>query len=197
MIKIDKVVIVEGKYDKIRLETVIDAPILTTNGFSIFNNKQLQSFIRKAADERGIIIMTDSDNAGFMIRSKICSFVPKEKITHVYLPEISGKEKRKATASKQGLLGVEGINNEIIIEALKKAGIDEDGFCETKQNNISQITKTDLYELGLCGKENSAALRKALQKKLDLPSAMSANALLCALNIFMDKEKLKEMCEQL
>ncbi|MGN0113831.1 MAG: toprim domain-containing protein [Acutalibacteraceae bacterium] len=188
MIKINQAVIVEGKYDKIRLETVIDAPIITTDGFGIFNDKQKQSLIRKIAEKRGIVILTDSDSAGFLIRSKLCGMVPADKITHVYIPELHGKEKRKPQPSKEGLLGVEGVPNDIIAAAFERAGL----LCGNNDNddNRRNITKSDLYELGFCGKENSATLRKMLINKLGFPSHMSANALLNALNILMDYDEL-------
>lgn len=188
MIKINQAVIVEGKYDKFRLETVIDAPIITTDGFGIFNDKQKQNLIRKIAEKRGIVILTDSDSAGFLIRSKLCGMVPADKITHVYIPELHGKEKRKPQPSKEGLLGVEGVPNEVIAAAFERAGL----LCGNNDNdeNRRKITKSDLYDLGLCGKQNSAALRKMLINKLGFPSHMSANALLNALNILMDYDEL-------
>ena len=193
MIKINQAVIVEGKYDKIRLETVIDAPIITTDGFGIFNDKQKQSLIRKIAQKRGIVILTDSDSAGFLIRSKLCGMVPPEQITHVYIPELHGKEKRKPQPSKEGLLGVEGAPNDIIAAAFERAGL----IGGADSDNRRKITKTDLYDLGLCGRENSAALRKMLINKLGFPRHMSANALLSALNIFMDYDELCGLCEEL
>lgn len=188
MIKINQAVIVEGKYDKIRLETVIDAPIITTDGFGIFNDKQKQSLIRKIAEKRGIVILTDSDSAGFLIRSRLCGMVPADKITHVYIPELCGKEKRKPQPSKEGLLGVEGVPNEIIAAAFERAGLLSGS--NDNDDNRRKITKSDLYDLGLCGRENSANLRKMLIKKLGFPSHMSANALLNALNILTDYDEL-------
>lgn len=187
MIKINQAVIVEGKYDKIRLETVIDAPIITTDGFGIFNDKQKQNLIRKIAEKRGIVILTDSDSAGFLIRSKLCGMVPADRITHVYIPELHGKEKRKPQPSKEGLLGVEGVPNEVIAAAFERAGLLSGN---NDNDNRRKITKSDLYDLGLCGKENSATLRKMLIKKLGFPSHMSANALLNALNILMGYDEL-------
>ena len=195
MIKINQAVIVEGKYDKIRLETVIDAPIITTNGFGIFSDKQKQSLIRKIAEKRGIVILTDSDSAGFLIRSKLCGMVPTEQITHVYILELRGKEKRKAQSSKEGLLGVEGVPNDIIAAAFERAGLL--GDIDSDNDNRRKITKTDLYDLGFCGKENSAQLRKMLIKKLFFPSHMSANALLSALNILMDYDELCSIADEL
>lgn len=188
MIKINQAVIVEGKYDKFRLETVIDAPIITTDGFGIFNDKQKQNLIRKIAEKRGIVILTDSDSAGFLIRSKLCGMVPADRITHVYIPELHGKEKRKPQPSKEGLLGVEGVPNEVIAAAFERAGL----LCGNNDNdeNRRKITKSDLYDLGLCGKQNSAIIRKMLINKLGFPSHMSANALLNALNILMDYDEL-------
>lgn len=191
MIKIKQAVIVEGKYDKIRLANIIDGLIITTDGFGIFKNKDKQRFIKKLADERGIIILTDSDSAGFMIRSKLCSLVPKDKIINVYVPSISGKEKRKNERSKEGLLGVEGIDDQVIIDALTRAGAvcGEDSAAENKYENRRKITKVDLYELGLCGRDNSAALREKLLKRLDFPKYLSTNALIDALNIFLSYDQ--------
>lgn len=195
MVKIKQAVIVEGKYDKIRLETVIDAPIITTDGFGIFNDKQKQSLIRKAAQKRGIVILTDSDSAGFLIRSRLCGMVPPEQIRHVYIPELFGKEKRKAQPSKEGLLGVEGVPNDVITAAFERAGLLDDSI-EIDENE-RKITKADLYDLGFCGKDNSAYLRKKLIKRLEFPAHMSANALLSALNILIDYDELCAVAQEL
>ena len=196
MIKINQAIIVEGKYDKIRLETVVDAPIITTDGFGIFNDKQKRQMIRKIAEKRGIVILTDSDSAGFLIRSKLCGMVPAECITHVYIPELLGKEKRKTQPSKEGLLGVEGVPNDVIAAAFERAGL-IDGGKPANDDSLRKITKTDLYDLGFCGRDNSAQLRQKLIKRLDFPSHMSANALLSALNILIDYDELCKIAKQL
>ncbi len=194
MIKIDKIVIVEGKYDKIKLSSILDAVIIETDGFGIFNNKEKQLLIRKLAQTKGILILTDSDSAGFTIRSFIKGIVPEEQITHAYIPDIFGKEKRKTEFSKEGKLGVEGVKPEIIIEALEKAGV----FCEkTEKSNKRNITKLDLYEDGLSGSPESKELRKRLLKYLELPERITANALVQILNTFLSFDDYKKAVEEI
>lgn len=178
-IKTDKVIIVEGKYDKIKLSSIIDAYILTTDGFSIFNNKEKCSLIRRLARTKGIIILTDSDGAGFVIRNKIKGFVDKEsEIINLYAPQILGKEARKNKASKQGYLGVEGIDTDNLKRIFDKAGITSQG-----NDNKQLYTKTDLYNLGLSGGSDSSLKRDEICKNNDLPLGMSANAFLFAVNL--------------
>ncbi len=192
MIKISRAVIVEGKYDKIKLTSVLDALVIETEGFGIFNNKEKQKLIRRLAEEKGLLILTDSDSAGFTIRSFIKGFVPEEQIKHAYIPDIFGKEKRKTEASKEGKLGVEGVKPEIIIDALEKAGV----LCEkTEHKQRREITKSDLYEDGLSGRENSDYLRKKLLKHLDLPERLTSNALIQVLNTFLTFEEYKQAVE--
>ena len=156
-LKISQAVIVEGKYDKIKLEGIIDAFIIETDGFGIFKDKKRLAFIKKLARERGIAVITDSDHAGFMIRNYISSGVPKDRIFNVYIPDIYGKEKRKKTASKEGKLGVEGMTKEVILEAFKKAGLE---FSEVECEN--PVTPYDLYEAGFSGRENSKEKLKSI-----------------------------------
>ncbi|MEE1144403.1 MAG: DUF4093 domain-containing protein [Acutalibacteraceae bacterium] len=185
MIKLKQAVIVEGKYDKIKLKSIIDAPIITTDGFGIFKNREKMALIKSLAQKRGIIIMTDSDSAGFMIRKKICGSVKSGRILNVYIPDIFGKERRKAHSSKEGKLGVEGVPKDVILTALKRAGV-------TSTESVKsggEITKADLFELGLSGRPNSAQKRLALLKSLNLPENMTANSLLEVLNIFFTKEE--------
>lgn len=193
MIKTDKIIIVEGKYDKIKLSSLVDAVIIETEGFGIFKNKDKQRMIRKLAQSRGIVILTDSDSAGFMIRSFITSFVPKEYITNVYIPDVFGKEKRKETASKEGKLGVEGVNADLIVEAFEKAGI---GTSQCEKALRKPVTLNDFYEDGLTGSPDSKAKRKMLLKKLDLPERMSTKALLEMINIFLTYEQYKEIIQE-
>ena len=194
MIKIDRAVIVEGRYDKIKLSSILDAVIIETEGFGIFNNKEKQKLIRKLADTKGILILTDSDSAGFKIRSFIKGIVPSEKIKHAYIPDIFGKEKRKTEPSKEGKLGVEGVKKELILEALQKAGV----FCEEiEEQNKREITKLDLYEDGLSGREDSDHLRKKLLFHLDLPERLTANALVQILNTFLTYEDYKKAVEEI
>lgn len=191
-IKLTEVVIVEGKYDKIKLSNILDAFIIETNGFAIFKDKTKLSFIKKLAKERGIIILTDSDHAGFMIRNYISSGVPKEQIKNVYIPDIFGKEKRKNAPSKEGKLGVEGMTKEVIVEALSKAGV-----TSSKSVCTDPVTTVDFYDLGLTGGVGSKAKRKALCKVLDLPEFLSTSSLISCINNFMTKEEFYSICQNL
>ena len=190
MLYTDKAIIVEGKYDKIRLSSFIDGVIITTNGFEIYKNKEKQRLIKFYAEKSGIIIMTDSDSAGFQIRGFIKSFVDSDKITNVYTPDIFGKEKRKDKPSKEGKLGVEGISNEVLADALKRCG------ALNGKNAEDLITMGDLYELGLAGAKNSLSKRQSLLKALDLPVHVSTKALLEILNRTFEKDKLFEFIEK-
>ncbi|WP_294798567.1 toprim domain-containing protein [uncultured Eubacterium sp.] len=191
-IKLSEAVIVEGKYDKIKLSNILDAFIIETNGFAVFKDKTKLSFIKKLAKERGIIILTDSDHAGFMIRNYISSGVPKEQIKNVYIPDIFGKEKRKNAPSKEGKLGVEGMTKEVIVEALSKAGI-----TSSKSVCSDPVTTVDFYDLGLTGGAGSKAKRKALCKTLDLPEFLSTSSLISCINNFMTKEEFYSVCQNL
>lgn len=193
MIKLEQAVIVEGKYDQIKLSGVIDALIIKTDGFGIFKNKEKQKFLRKLADEKGLIVMTDSDSAGFMIRNFISSCVPKDKITNVYIPDIYGKEKRKDSPSAEGKLGVEGVSEQVIVAALEKAGI----TAKVTENNRRMITNLDLYEYGLSGRENSSLKRKQLLKKLGLPERLSSSSMLKTLNSFVTYEQFKNTVKEI
>lgn len=191
-IKLTEAVIVEGKYDKIKLSNILDAFIIETNGFAIFKDKSKLSFIKKLAKERGIIILTDSDHAGFMIRNYISSGVPKEQIKNVYIPDVFGKEKRKDTPSKEGKLGVEGMTKEVILASLEKAGVSStSSVCD------NPITTVDFYDLGLTGGANSKAKRKAVCKALDLPEFLSTSSLISCINNFMTKEEFFDLCQNL
>lgn len=187
MIKIKEAIVVEGRYDKNTLSQLVDAPIFETNGFGIFKDKQQMALLRKVAEKRGLIVFTDADGAGFVIRNHIKSAIPGQFLKHAYTPDIFGKERRKVAPGKEGKLGVEGMRPEVIIEALRKAGASFAGE-ETAPRN--QITKQDLMELGLSGGPDSKAKRTALLKMLDLPEHMSANALLDALNLLYTKDEL-------
>ena len=196
MLKLKEAVIVEGKYDKIKLDSILDACILTTDGFGIFKDKEKQKLIRRLAKEKGIIVLTDSDSAGFVIRSFLSGIVPKEQIKNVYIPDIFGKEKRKEAYSKEGKLGVEGMEKKVLLEAFQKASI----FTEESSSPLQQkreITQTDLYEDGLSGGENSAERRKQLLKNLDLPQHLSKNAMLQMLNLFLTYEEYQQEVKKL
>ncbi|HAQ63195.1 MAG: DUF4093 domain-containing protein [Clostridia bacterium] len=191
MIKIKQAVIVEGKYDKIKLEQILDAVIIQTDGFGIFKDKQKQKFIRALAEKKGILILTDSDSAGFVIRSFLSGIVSPEYITHAYIPDILGKEKRKSEASKEGKLGVEGVSNEVILKALETAGIIGEQT-DSDAAEKKQVTKTDLYNDGICGKSNSLEKRRKLLKVLNLPERTSANSMLKIINTFLSYEDYKQ-----
>ena len=190
MIKIQEAVIVEGKYDKIKLSNFIDGLIITTDGFGIFKNKEKQALIRHLADTRGILIMTDSDGAGFVIRNFLKGVVPQSKIKHAYIPDIQGKEKRKDKPSKEGTLGVEGIPEDILCNAISHSG----AHCQLTEGRVKtpqEITKADMFEYGLTGGENSAQRRDMLKKELKLPKNLTSNSLLAILNCIMTKEELE------
>lgn len=196
MIKLKQAVVVEGKYDKIKLSSIIDAPIIVTNGFSIFKDKEKLNYIKEVAKKRGIVIMTDSDKAGFMIRNRILKAVGKEnEVINVYIPDVFGKEKRKKNMSAEGKLGVEGIDSKVLIETLEKFGVTASQSKECSK--AKEITKTDLFNFGLSGGENSEMKRKVLLKKLNLPQNMTANSMLGALNIFLTYNEFKNICEDL
>lgn len=178
MIKLSQAVIVEGKYDKIRLENIIDATIITTNGFGVFKDKDKCNLIKLLAEKCGIIILTDSDYAGQMIRKHIEKIVPKEQFTSVYLPTILGKEKRKIAPSAQGVLGVEGTDDSVILEALTRVGITG----EKTEKTGRKITKTDLFNVGVSGVVGSKEKRASLCLFLNLPDTLPANSLLDVLN---------------
>lgn len=193
MIKIEQAVIVEGKYDKIKLSSIIDAVIIQTNGFKIFKDKEKCDIIRYYARKKGIIILTDSDTAGFKIRNYLKGIVKEGKIINVYIPDVFGKEKRKTQASKEGKLGVEGISKKLILDALEKAGV----LLNDSEPVRDLITKMDLYEDGFIGKENSSEMRRNLLIKLDLPSLLTTNSIIEILNTMMDRKKYKEIIKDL
>ncbi len=194
MISLREAVIVEGRYDKIKLSGIIDSPIIETNGFRVFKDSEKLSLIRRIAAVRGILIFTDSDGAGFVIRNFLNGAVPKEQVKHCYIPQLAGKEKRKAQPGKEGLLGVEGVSDEVIVDAIRKSGATIIG---EERNARREITKADLYFLGLTGTENSAKLRQALLKNLGMPSYLSTNAMLTALNCLYSFEELNELVKSI
>lgn len=190
MYKVSEVIVVEGRYDKNTVSQVVDATIIETSGFGVFNDREKQKLLRMLAQKRGLIVLTDSDGAGFVIRNFIKSCVPPQYVKQAYIPEIEGKEKRKSKASKEGTLGVEGMKPEIIIEALRRAGATIEGE-ETAP--VSKITKADMFKAGFSGKPDSAEKRRELLKKLDLPEKMSADALLQVLNVLMTREEFLKL----
>ncbi len=187
MYHIKECIVVEGAYDKIKLSGIVDATIFVTNGFSIFNNKKDIEAIKLFGEKCGVVILTDSDSAGFKIRNYIKQALPNEQVKHAYIPEIEGKEKRKTHKGKEGLLGVEGISDEIIINALKNAGCTIDN--QSPVGSKEKVTKTDFYSLGLTGTDHSHEKRKDLCKILSLPERISANMLLDSVNSLMSKEE--------
>ncbi len=194
MIRIREAIVVEGRYDKNTLSQIVDAPILETSGFGIFKDKKQMELLRKIAQKRGLIVFTDADGAGFVIRNHIKSAIPAQYLKHAYTPDIFGKERRKAAPGKEGKLGVEGMTRDVILEALRRAGATIEG---EEVPAASQITKQDLMELGLSGGQDASAKRLALLKKLDLPEHMSANALLQALNLLYTYEEVLRLAEEL
>lgn len=192
MIKLKMPIIVEGKYDKITLENVVDALIIPTNGFSIFKDKEKCELIRTFAGRDGIIVLTDSDSAGNMIRSYIKNIVGDGKIINVYIPQLIGKEKRKSTPSKEGFLGVEGISKEELKKALERGGVTDVAEVENK----SPITKTDMFLYGLSGTQNASENRKKVLGKLDLPLNLSSNAMLDVINALLTKKEFEEMAQR-
>jgi ribonuclease M5 len=187
MVKVREAIVVEGRYDKNTLSQIVDAPILETGGFGIMNDKAQLSLLRRVAEKRGLIVFTDSDGAGFVIRNYLKSAIPAEQLKHAYIPDIFGKERRKSAPGKEGKLGVEGMTPEIILDCLRRAGATMD---DNSQASVGQITKQDLMELGLSGCTDSSFKRKVLLKYLQLPEHMSGNAMLQALNLLYTKEEL-------
>lgn len=192
MISVKQAIIVEGKYDKIKLSSIVDGVIIATDGFRIFNDSEKCALIRFFAEKTGIIILTDSDVAGFKIRTHIKSFVNGDNIINVYIPDIFGKEKRKLKPSKEGKLGVEGMNSEILLASLERAGV----FNEIK-DTTNNIQKIDFYEDGLFGKNNSNEKRTKLIKMLNLPELLTTNSLLEVINAMMTKDEYKKIIKKL
>ena len=194
VVKIRQAIVVEGKYDQNTLLQLVDATIFQTRGFGVMHDKALLELLRKAARTTGLIIFTDSDGAGFVIRNFLKGALPKEGVLHAYIPDIPGKEKRKRAPGKEGLLGVEGMTKEILLSALENAGADLGGEAEKRPGDT--ITKFDLYTAGLSGKPDSASKRAAFLEKLRFPAHMSANALLDALNLLYTREEFLALFEE-
>lgn len=173
MIKVKYPVIVEGRYDKIKLSSIIEGDIITTNGFGIFRDKKQLAMVRRLAERDRVILLTDSDRAGFRIRSYLAGALPPHRVIHIYIPEVHGKERRKEKPSAEGTLGVEGVSAELLREAFAKAGV----LADSSAPAASPITKQQLYQLGLSGGADSAVLRREVQRRLGLPGKLGANAL--------------------
>ena len=186
MERIQEVIVVEGRYDKNALAQVVDATIITLNGFAVFNDKEKLAFLRRLAEKQGLIVLTDSDGAGFVLRNYLKGALPKDRVKQAYIPDIRGKERRKRAPGKEGKLGVEGMTPSVLLEALRKAGATFQGTSAAPARE--PVTKADLFASGLSGGPDSAAKRKALLKRLELPEHLNANGLLEALNLLYDRE---------
>lgn len=196
MYKIKETIVVEGIYDKIKLSRFVDGVIIVTNGFRVFSDERILESIKKMAQETGIVMLTDSDSAGFKIRNYIKQSLPPETVKHAYVPDVKGKEKRKREAGKEGLLGVEGIKDDIILDALKKAGCTIDGNAKTPKEG-REITKADLYKAGLSGGVGSHEKRTALAASLGIPMKISANMLLDILNRLFNYDEFCEIVQNI
>lgn len=194
MIRIREAIIVEGRYDKNTLAQIVDAPILETSGFGIFHDRQRLALLRRLAETRGIIVLTDSDGAGFVIRNYLRGAIDPSQVKHAYIPDVSGKERRKRTASKEGKLGVEGMPPEVLLSALRAAGATFEGEGTTVKEN--PVTHADLLDLGLIG-AGSKAKRAALLRALALPEHLSTAALLDVLGTLTTREELVEECNKI
>jgi ribonuclease M5 len=193
VIKIKEAILVEGRYDKNTLSQIVDAAIFECSGFGIFKNKEQMDLLRKVAKKRGLIVFTDSDGAGFVIRNHVKSAIDNRCLKHAYIPDVYGKERRKSAPGKEGKIGVEGMTRDVILEALRRAGATFEGECATVSGGI---TKQDMMELGLSGGVDSAEKRHKLLRKLGLPERMSANAMLQALNLLYTKQELEKLLEE-
>ena len=196
MRKVKEVIVVEGRYDKNALAQVVDATVINLGGFSVFNDREKLAFLRRLAEKQGLIVLTDSDGAGFVIRNYLKGALPKEQVKQAYIPDIHGKERRKRHAGKEGKLGVEGMKPEVLLAALERAGAT---FLDGEGENVptrEPITKADLFALGLTGGQDSAARRQALLRKLDLPEHLTANGMLEALNLLYDRETLERTLKE-
>ena len=189
MLRIREAIVVEGRYDANALRQIVDAPVFETAGFGVFNDKERLALLRAVAEKRGLIILTDSDGAGFVIRRYLSGAIDPKLVKHAYIPDVPGKERRKDHASKEGKLGVEGMPPAVLLESLRRAGATVLG--ETAKPVPGEITKADLCRLGLSGGKDSAEKRRALLRGLGLPERMSANAMLRALNLLMTREELE------
>lgn len=196
MLKIKEAIVVEGRYDKNKLAQLVDTVILETSGFGIFKDKEQLALLRKIGEKRGLILLTDSDGAGFVIRNHLKGALPPDQVKHAYIPDCFGKERRKRKPGKEGKLGVEGMEPEVLLQALRRAGatiLDE----EEEREESPPLTKADLFACGLSGGEGSREKRQALLKKLGLPAHLSPNAMLPVLSALCDRESLLEEMKKL
>ena len=194
MIKIKQAIVVEGRYDRNTLKQLVDAPIFETAGYGIMNNKKMLGFLRQVAEKRGLVILTDSDGAGFVIRNYLKGAINKDHVLHAYIPDVMGKEKRKQVGGKEGKIGVEGMRPDVLLDCLRRAGVEIEG--ETVEPSSLPITKMDLFELGFSGRSDSNERRSQLKQTLSLPEHLSANALLEALNVIYEREEFFKLNQQ-
>ncbi len=194
MVSIQEAIVVEGRYDKNTLSQIVDAVIFETSGFGIMNDKAQLELLRRAAEKRGLIIFTDSDGAGFVIRNYLKGAIPASQLKHAYIPDVMGKERRKSAPGKEGKLGVEGMRPEVILEALRRAGATMNGETTVQ---TAKITKQDMMRLGLSGGADSSSKRQRLLRRLELPEHMSSNAMLQALNLICTQQELCAMVAQM
>ena len=194
MKKIREVIVVEGRYDKNTISQVVDAAVVTLGGFAVFNDREKLTFLRRLAEERGLIVLTDSDGAGFVIRNYLKGALPRDRVKQAYIPDIPGKERRKRSPGKEGKLGVEGMKPAVLLEALRRAGATFEGE-DAPAERGEPITKADLYALGLTGGPGSAERRKVLLRQLDLPEHLTPNAMLEALNLLYDRESFLTLAD--
>ena len=191
MERVKEVIVVEGRYDKNTISQVVDATVVTLGGYAVFNDREKLAFLRRLAEKQGLIILTDSDGAGFLLRNYLKGALPKDRVKQAYIPDVRGKERRKRKAGKEGKLGVEGMSPAVLMEALCRCGATfENGAPETRR---PALTKADLFTLGLSGGEGSAERRRRLLRRLDLPEHLTANGLLEALNLLFDREELEAL----
>ncbi|MCI9120972.1 MAG: DUF4093 domain-containing protein [Oscillibacter sp.] len=195
MKKVREVIVVEGRYDKNTLSQVVDATVVTLGGYAVFHDREKLAFLRRLAEKRGLIILTDSDGAGFLLRNYLKGALPKEQVKQAYIPDVKGKERRKRKGGKEGKLGVEGMSPAVLLEALRRAGATFEA--ELPAEPGEPLSKADLFALGLSGGEGSAERRRALCRRLDLPEHLTANALLEALNLLFRREELEALLEDL
>lgn len=195
MKRIREVIVVEGRYDKNTLSQAVDATVVTLGGFAVFNDKEKLAFLRRLAEKRGLIVLTDSDGAGFVLRNYLKGALPKDRVKQAYIPDVKGKERRKRRGGKEGKLGVEGMRPEVLLEALRRAGATFEDESPAERE-APPITKADLFALGLSGGEGSAERRRRLLKRLDLPEHLTANGLLEALNLLFSREELEVLLKE-
>lgn len=191
MKRIKEVIVVEGRYDKNTISQVVDAVVVTLGGFAVFNDREKLAFLRRLAEKQGLIILTDSDGAGFLLRNYLKGALPKDRVKQAYIPDVKGKERRKRKGGKEGKLGVEGMTPAVLLEALRRAGatFEDEAPPELRES----LTKADLFAMGLSGGEGSAERRRRLLKRLDLPEHLTANGLLEALNLLFSREELEAL----